>query len=282
MPQPFNRRDFLTGVAGTALAYAIDAPAQTTTGPRTNITVRIDRDLAVLDPAGRTGPWDGNVIRVVQQRLMKQKPNSSELELDAAAEVKQVSPTVDRVPPEAGSDVHRRLRRNDRRGRQVLVRAHRPAGEGCGGNVQERLALPHGRRGQEQVRGPHRPLAAARQSLRRRHRRRLGMHRLEEGSGAARRGHRHETGRVGALSGGFAGTPERRRAAPQSRLCRAQAVLRGDRDPLHLGRANDRSRAALRRARLRGAVAVRRRAAARRSPGSRSTSSRASPTSGSA
>jgi hypothetical protein len=24
--------------------------------------VRIDRDLAVLDPAARTGPWDGNVI----------------------------------------------------------------------------------------------------------------------------------------------------------------------------------------------------------------------------
>src|SRR5258705_4806653 len=94
MPPPFNRRDFLTGVAGTALAYALDAPAQTGSGPRTNITVRIDRDLAVLDPAARTGPWDGNVIRVVQQRLMKQKPNSSELELDAAAEIKQVSPTV--------------------------------------------------------------------------------------------------------------------------------------------------------------------------------------------
>ena len=94
MTHHFNRRDFLTGVGGTALAYALDATAQTGTGPRTNITVRIDRDLAVLDPADRKGPWDGNVIRVVHQRLMKQKPNSSELELDAAAEVKQVSPTV--------------------------------------------------------------------------------------------------------------------------------------------------------------------------------------------
>jgi len=88
----FNRRDFLASVGGTALAYALDAPAQT--GPRTSITVRIDRDLAVLDPANRTGPWDGNVMRVVFQRLMKQKPNSAELELDAAAEIKQVSPTV--------------------------------------------------------------------------------------------------------------------------------------------------------------------------------------------
>ncbi len=88
----FNRRDFLTTVAGSALVYSIDAPAQNT--PRTSITVRIDRDLAVLDPAHRTGPWDGNVMRVVYQRLMTQKPNSAELELDAAAEVKQVSPTV--------------------------------------------------------------------------------------------------------------------------------------------------------------------------------------------
>jgi peptide/nickel transport system substrate-binding protein len=88
----FNRRQFLSTVAGSALVYAIDAPAQT--GVRSTITVRIDRDLAILDPANRTGPWDGNVMRVVFQRLMKQKPNSAELELDAAAEVKQVSPTV--------------------------------------------------------------------------------------------------------------------------------------------------------------------------------------------
>src|SRR5215475_11550260 len=73
----FTRRDFLTGVAGTALSYAIDAPAQTPAGPRPNITVRIAQDLAVLDPASRTGPWEGNVIRVVFQRLMKQKPNSA-------------------------------------------------------------------------------------------------------------------------------------------------------------------------------------------------------------
>jgi len=88
----FDRREFLATVAGSALVYAIDVPAQS--GPRSSITVRIDRDLAVLDPANRTGPWDGNVMRVVFQRLMKQKPNSAELELDAAAEVKQVSPTV--------------------------------------------------------------------------------------------------------------------------------------------------------------------------------------------
>ena len=53
----FNRREFLGTLAGSALVYAVEAPAQA--GPRPNITVRIDRDLAILDPANRTGPWDG-------------------------------------------------------------------------------------------------------------------------------------------------------------------------------------------------------------------------------
>ena len=236
----------------------------------------------MLDPAGRTGPWDGNVIR-----CRPSAPDEAEaqfLRARARCRGRGEAGLADRhrVPPEAGSDVHRRLRRNDRRRRQVLVRAHRPAGEGCRGDVQERLALPHGRRGQEQVRRPHRALAAARQPVRRRHRRRFGMHRFEEGGGAARCGHRDQARRLRALSAGFAGAPERRRAAPQSRVRRAQAALRGDRDPLHLRRAHDRSRAALRRARLRGAVAVRRRAAALGVRAHASTSSRASPTSGSA
>ena len=87
-----DRRDFLAAIAGSTLVYT--AEAQTPSGPRPSITVRIDRDLVNLDPANRTGPWDGNVMRAVYQRLMRQKPNSTELELDAAAEVKQLSPTV--------------------------------------------------------------------------------------------------------------------------------------------------------------------------------------------
>src|SRR5262249_1843904 len=96
MTRNFNRRQLLAGTAGAALATAL-APrheAQAQAGPRTSIAVRIDRDLEVLDPAARTGPWDGNVIRSVFQRLVKQKPNSAELENDAAAEVNQTSPTV--------------------------------------------------------------------------------------------------------------------------------------------------------------------------------------------
>jgi peptide/nickel transport system substrate-binding protein len=97
MPIKMNRRQVLAGTAATGLVGSVaagtDAEAQGS-GPRTTITVRIDRDLANLDPAQRTGPWDGNVVRTVHQRLMKQKPNSAELELDAAAEVKQTSPTI--------------------------------------------------------------------------------------------------------------------------------------------------------------------------------------------
>ena len=97
MPIELNRRQVLAGTAATSLVGSVaagqNAEAQGA-GPRTSITVRIDRDLANLDPAQRTGPWDGNVVRTVHQRLMKQKPNSAELELDAAAEVKQTSPTM--------------------------------------------------------------------------------------------------------------------------------------------------------------------------------------------
>ncbi len=89
---PLNRRVFIAGTAGAALAGSLEAQAQT--GPRGNIVVRIDRELDSCDPAHRRGPVEGNIMRCVFQRLMMHKPNSTELELDAAAEMKQVSPTV--------------------------------------------------------------------------------------------------------------------------------------------------------------------------------------------
>ena len=60
---------------------------------KTTLTVRIERDINVLDPAFRTGPQDANIFKSVYQRLIMQKPNSAETELDAASEIKQVSPT---------------------------------------------------------------------------------------------------------------------------------------------------------------------------------------------
>lgn len=96
MTLSLNRRQLLAGTAAAGLASVLegrrDAFAQA--GPRTTINVRIDRELGVLDPIDRKGPWDGNIIRCVHQRLVKQKPNSAELENDAAAEIKQTSPTV--------------------------------------------------------------------------------------------------------------------------------------------------------------------------------------------
>jgi peptide/nickel transport system substrate-binding protein len=88
MSLELNRRALLAASAVTALSPAVRAQ------PRGRITVRIDRELAVLDPAYRTSPWEGNVARTVCQRLVRQKPNAVELENDAAAEITRVSPTL--------------------------------------------------------------------------------------------------------------------------------------------------------------------------------------------
>ena len=57
------------------------------------LIVRVERDLGNLDPANRTGAVDVNVINVVQQGLVGFKPGSTQWELDAAEEIKQVSDT---------------------------------------------------------------------------------------------------------------------------------------------------------------------------------------------
>jgi peptide/nickel transport system substrate-binding protein len=86
-----NRRALLAGAAAVAAARQSHAQGS---APRSTVNVRIDRDLTAFDPGYRTGPWEGNVIRSVFQRLVKQKPNSAEMEPDAAAEITQTSPTV--------------------------------------------------------------------------------------------------------------------------------------------------------------------------------------------
>ena len=97
MGKRVSRRVFLAAGAGIAGSSALSLPfaahAQATGGPRNNIVVRIDREFASLDPAFRRGPPEGNIMRAVFQRLMTPKPNAVEHDLDAAAEVKQVSPT---------------------------------------------------------------------------------------------------------------------------------------------------------------------------------------------
>ncbi|MBC7799616.1 MAG: ABC transporter substrate-binding protein, partial [Gemmatimonadaceae bacterium] len=85
------RRVFLAGSAATLAATAWPARAQPA---KTAISVRVDRDFEVLDPAFRTGLQDGNVVRAITQRLITVAPGGGALTLDAAEEVKQVSPTV--------------------------------------------------------------------------------------------------------------------------------------------------------------------------------------------
>ncbi len=76
--------------AAPALAWAGPAAAQA----HTRFTVRIDKDLANLDPAFRVSPQDGSVACALYQRLVRFKPGSLDWELDAAEAIRQVSDTV--------------------------------------------------------------------------------------------------------------------------------------------------------------------------------------------
>ena len=89
MPFPVSRRAALAGSAAM-----IAAPVLAQSKAKTAISVRIDRDVEVLDPAFRTGLQDGNIVRAITQRLITVAPGGGTLTLDAAEEVKQVSPTV--------------------------------------------------------------------------------------------------------------------------------------------------------------------------------------------
>ena len=91
-----GRRQLLAGTAAAGFGGLAlpDSDASAQAGPRSNISVRVERDPEVIDPGFRTGPHDGNIIRVVYQRLVRHRANSGELEMDAAAEVTQTSPTI--------------------------------------------------------------------------------------------------------------------------------------------------------------------------------------------
>ncbi len=84
-----TRRDLLGAAA--ALPF-LSAPALAQA--RTAISVRVDRDFEVLDPAFRSGLQDGNIVRAITQRLITVAPGGGALTLDAAEYVKQTSPTV--------------------------------------------------------------------------------------------------------------------------------------------------------------------------------------------
>ena len=110
------------------------------------ITVRVERDLGNLDPANRTGPLDVNILNAVMQGLIAFKPGSTEWELDAAADIKQVSDTEIDFTLASGPELHRRLWPAHGRGRQILLRAlHHPGQVRQEGRLRQRLGGPRSR-----------------------------------------------------------------------------------------------------------------------------------------
>ena len=88
---PTTRRRLIAGTAALAALPHGTAHAQA----KTAISVRIDRDVEVLDPAFRSGLQDGNIVRAITQRLVTVAPGGTgELVKDAAAELTQTSPTT--------------------------------------------------------------------------------------------------------------------------------------------------------------------------------------------
>lgn len=98
MAKRISRRSFVAAgaaIAGTGgMTFPFAVQAQATAGPKPTITIRVDREFDSLDPSFRRGPVEGNVMRAIYQRLMTYKPGVAELELEAAAEIKQSSPTT--------------------------------------------------------------------------------------------------------------------------------------------------------------------------------------------
>jgi len=90
-----TRRAVLKGAS--ALALAAGAPFAwpgAARAARAGLTARIERDIQNLDPAFRTSTIEANILRCVQQRLVRFKPGSFEWEPDAAESIRQVGPTV--------------------------------------------------------------------------------------------------------------------------------------------------------------------------------------------
>ena len=94
MNQP-SRRSVLKGaVALAAFASLPFGWARRAFAAREGFVARMERDIQNLDPAFRTSTVEANILRAVQQRLVRFKPGSFEWELDAAESIRQASPTV--------------------------------------------------------------------------------------------------------------------------------------------------------------------------------------------
>jgi peptide/nickel transport system substrate-binding protein len=89
-----TRRHVLTGGSATLAAATMGLIRPiSAAAAHSKVVVRVERDLANLDPANRTGPIDVNVLNACMQGLIAFKPGSTEWQLDAAEDIKQVSDT---------------------------------------------------------------------------------------------------------------------------------------------------------------------------------------------
>ena len=89
-----TRRNWMAASAGLAGASLLGHSPLVRAQARTTINVRVAAEFTGIDPYHGTLPVDRNVSGALFQRLLQHKPNSAEMELDAAAELKQVSPTL--------------------------------------------------------------------------------------------------------------------------------------------------------------------------------------------
>jgi peptide/nickel transport system substrate-binding protein len=89
-----SRRQILAGGSAVLAAATMGLiRPKSALATHSKIVVRVERDLANLDPGNRTGPIDVNVLFACMQGLIGFKPGSTEWRLDAAEEIKQVNDT---------------------------------------------------------------------------------------------------------------------------------------------------------------------------------------------
>lgn len=90
MARPIGRRAVLQ--AGSALPFLAWPGALVLADTPSRLVVRIERDIASLDPAERPGAIEGNVIRALCRNLVAFKRGSFEIENDAAETIRQTDP----------------------------------------------------------------------------------------------------------------------------------------------------------------------------------------------
>ncbi len=88
-----NRRSFLAGGAVFAASPLLPPFVSAALAERKQAVVRVDVDIANLDPGNRVGTVDGNVILSVCQTLARFEPGKLTWSNDAAKEIKQISET---------------------------------------------------------------------------------------------------------------------------------------------------------------------------------------------